>query len=146
MIFLCSSGIIYEYSRNKKNKNMAKINKKILIVEDDKDFSSILKIKFESEGFSVVTALDGDDGVVAAEKEKPDLIISDVLMPRMDGIQMAEKIKESNKDAVVVFLTNIKDVDYVEKNKKSAGFEYLIKAELRISEIVDKVKQKLGLT
>lgn len=124
---------------------MTKINKKILIVEDDKDFLSILEIKFASEGFSVATAGNGEEGVIAAEKEKPDLIISDVLMPKMNGIEMANKIKETNKTALFLFLTNTKDADYAGKIKKSGGFDYLIKSELTISDIVDKAKSKLEI-
>lgn len=122
-----------------------KIGKKVLIVEDDKDFLSILKIKFTSEGFSVVTAEDGERAISVAEKEKPDLIISDVLMPKMDGIEMAKKIKESNKNVLVTFLTNIKDADYTKKIEESGEFDYLVKSDLGISDIVDKVKIKLGL-
>jgi DNA-binding response OmpR family regulator len=122
-----------------------KIDKKVLLVEDDEDFLSILKIKFESEGLSVVTAKNGEEAVIAAEKEKPDLIISDILMPKMDGIEMAKKIKENDKSAVIVFLTNIKDVDYTSKIEKSGDFEYWIKSDLRIEEIVEKSKQKLGI-
>jgi DNA-binding response OmpR family regulator len=119
--------------------------KKVLIVEDDKDFLSILKIKFESEGFSVVTAEDGEKGIGAAEKEKPDLIISDILMPKVDGVEMAKKIREFNKDVLVIFLTNIKDDDYVKDIENLGRADYLIKADLRINDIVDKVKAKLGL-
>ena len=128
-----------------KTNTLRRTGKKILIVEDDEDFLSILKIKFVSEGFSVVTAKDGEEGIIMAEKEKPDLIISDVLMPIMDGIEMAKKIKESNKDAQILFLTNIQDADYAKKFKNSDEFDYLIKADLRIDEIVEKVKIKLGL-
>ena len=113
--------------------------KKILIVEDDEDFLSILKIKFISEGFSIVTAKNGEEGIIMAEKEKPDLIISDILMPIIGGIEMANKIKESNKDVQMLFLTNIQDADSVK------NFDYLIKADLRIDEIVEKVKIKLGV-
>ena len=84
-----------------------KINKKILIVEDDKDFLSILQTKFTGEGFLVVLAENGEEGVNMAKKEKPDLVFSDVLMPGMDGIEMAKKIKEFDKNILVVFLTII---------------------------------------
>jgi len=124
---------------------MEKINKKILIVEDDEDFLSILKTKFTSEGFSVVTAKDGEEGISVAEKEKPDLIFTDVLMPKMGGIEMAKKIKESDKKALIIFLTNMKDSDDTNEIKKSGEFDYLIKSDLRISEIVEKAKIKLGL-
>ena len=125
---------------------MEKINKKILIVEDDKDFLSILKIKFESEGFFVVTAEDGEAAIRAAKEEKPDLILADVLMPKMDGIEMAKKIKEANKDISIVFLTNIKDTDYTSKIEKSGEFDYWVKSDLPIAEIVEKVKLKLGIS
>ena len=122
-----------------------KINKKILIVEDDEDFISILKTKFESEGFSIVVAKDGEEGIIVAEKENPDLIVSDILMPKMDGIEMVKKIKESNKNVLVVFLTNIKDDDYIKSIKELGGADYLIKADLRINDIVNKVKNKFGI-
>lgn len=124
---------------------MAKINKKILIVEDDKDFLSILQIKFDSEGFSVVTAENGEEGVSVAEKEKPDLVLSDVLMPRMDGLEMAKKIKESAPNVLIIFLTNLKDIDYTKNVEKSGEFDYLVKSDLGINDIVDKVKIRLGL-
>jgi two-component system, OmpR family, alkaline phosphatase synthesis response regulator PhoP len=105
---------------------MAKINKKILIVEDDKDILFIFKTKFISEGFSVVTAENGEDGVSVADKEKPDLILSDVLMPKMNGIEMAKKIKESNKNIIIIFLTNIQGVDYAKNTQDLKEFDYLI--------------------
>lgn len=122
-----------------------KTNKKVLIIEDDKDFLSILKIKFTGEGFSIVTAEDGEEGLTVAEKEKPDLIISDVLMPRMDGLEMAKKIKESNSNIQILFLTNVKDADYLDNMKKLGVSEYLIKSGISINEILEKAKAKLGL-
>jgi DNA-binding response OmpR family regulator len=121
------------------------INKKILVVEDDEDFLSILKLKFVSEGLSIITAINGDEGISMAESEKPDLIISDVLMPKMDGIEMIKKIRTFDKNVIVIFLTNIKDEDYTKNMKELGETEYLIKADLRINEIVNKVKEKLNL-
>src|SRR3989344_1717710 len=122
---------------------MTKINKKILIVEDDKDFLAILQKKFTVAGFSVVLAENGEEAIDIAEREKPDLILSDVLMPKMDGMAMAKKIRETNTKVPIIFLTNIKDVSYTENIKKSDNFEYLIKSDTRINEIVEKAKSKL---
>ncbi len=124
---------------------MTKINKKILIVEDDEDFLYILQKRFTIEGFSIVIAKNGEEGIIVAEKEKPDLILSDILMPKMDGIVMAKKIKESNANVPIIFLTNIKDVDYTIDIQKSDKFDYLIKSDTRINDIVAKSKIKLGL-
>jgi two-component system alkaline phosphatase synthesis response regulator PhoP len=117
-------------------------NKKILIVEDDEDFLFILEKVFKAAGFMVVTAKDGEAGINAAVKEKPNLILSDVLMPRMDGPTMAAKIKETNKTTPIVFLTNVSGEI---KNTDGAPFKYLMKSELHLNEIVEAVKIKLNI-
>ena len=122
---------------------MEKINKKILIIEDDADFLNILKLKFSSEGIEIITAKNGEEGASAAENEKPDIVISDVLLPQMDGITMAKKIRGFNKDAQIIFLTNInlKDSEYEKDLKKLGNFKHWIKSDLKISDIVQKVKK-----
>lgn len=122
-----------------------KIDKKILIAEDDDNILDILKKRFEIEGFSVVIAKDGEEAVATAQAEKPDLIISDVLMPKLDGIEMAEKIKGLNKNIKIMLLTNVKDKENLDRIEKAGKFECLIKSDLRIDEIVEKVKIKLGV-
>ncbi len=121
-----------------------KVGKKILVVEDDEDFSSILKMKFEVSGFSVALAKDGESAVEAALQEKPDLILSDILLPKMNGIEMAKKIKEQDKNVFIVFLTNLTDLSYVQEVKK-LGFDYWVKSELSISDIAEKIRAKLGV-
>ena len=118
------------------------INKKILIVEDDKDFLAILQKKFTLNGFDIIVAENGEEAIEITEREKPDLILSDVLMPKMDGIAMAKKIRETNKNVPIMFLTNLKDDNAAERPSE---FDYLIKSELRIDDIVAKSKAKLGL-
>lgn len=122
-----------------------KTSRKLLIVEDDEDFLSILKTKFIGDGFSVITAPDGENGISTAESEKPDLILSDFLLPRMNGLEMAQKIRETDKDTPIIFLTNINDADYTKKIEESHDFEYLIKSDVSISDIVEKVKTKLEI-
>lgn len=122
-----------------------KANKKILVVEDDADFLSILQTKLSSEGFLVVVARDGQEGLAATEKEKPDLIFTDILMPVLDGIQMAQKIRQTDKDVIIVFLTNLQDAKNPENSAALEEFEYLIKADTRINDIVKKAKEKLGI-
>jgi len=121
-----------------------KASKKILIVEDDKDFASILKMKFESEGFCVVLAKDGQEGIDMADSEKPDLIFSDMLLPRVNGIDMAKTIREAKNKAEIIFLTNLEGASYAKESGQSEKFEYLIKSDVRISDIVSKAKEKLA--
>ena len=124
---------------------MVKINKKILIVEDDEDFLYILKKRFDIEGFSIINAKDGEEGVLIAEKDQPDLILSDMLMPKMDGMAMAKKIKEFDAKVPIIFLTNIKNTDYANETQKSDNIDYLIKSDTPIDDIIAKVKIKLNI-
>jgi DNA-binding response OmpR family regulator len=126
---------------------MEPINKKILIVEDDKAFLWILKQNFCDEGFEVVYAENGQEGLEMALSEKPDLILSDILMPKMDGVEMVKKIKEGGLDTKIIFLTNFKDSEHISKVMEIMGeTEYIVKSDLHGFQIVDRVKRKLGLT
>ena len=116
------------------------MNKKILIIEDEESFLSILKKVFGSEGFEVLTAKDGEHGLEAAEREKPDLIISDMLMPRMDGLSMANKLRELKISAPIFFLTNVSD-----QERDTKHFDYFVKSDTNIDELVKKAKEKLGI-
>ncbi|MFH1968303.1 MAG: response regulator [bacterium] len=122
---------------------MKKVNKKILIVEDDPNFTSILKEKFSEEGFLIFTAQDGKEGLRASEAEKPDLIISDILLPRLSGMDMAKQIRAKNASLPIVLLTNVKDTSYLEKTKKMGKADYLIKSDIRLDDIVEVVKKRL---
>jgi len=125
---------------------METINKKILIVEDDKEYLWIMRQSLEDENLTIVYAGDGEEGLKMAEKEKPDLILLDIIMPKMDGIEMAKKLKEKGIKSKVMFLTNVKDEkkisDAIEVVKET---EYIVKADLHIDQIVKRVKSKLGL-
>lgn len=125
---------------------MEKINKKILIVEDSKEFLMALNFGLIKEGFTVFTSEDGDDGLAIAIKEKPDLILSDIVMPSMDGLTMAEKLKESNIYVPIIFLTNIVDVKHINAAlKANIELDYIVKSDLNIAGIVERVKEKLIL-
>jgi len=124
---------------------MTKLNKKILVVEDDKNLLLVLQEKFINEGFSVVTALDGEEGLIVTEKEKPDLILLDIRMPKIDGITMARKLKEAGVDVPIIFLTNLGDIEHISNTIEVSKSDYLIKSNWNLDDIVKKVKAKLGL-
>lgn len=125
---------------------MANLDKKILIVEDDKNFLWLLRQGFIGENLSVVFALDGEDGLDMAVKEKPDLIIIDILLPKMDGITMAKKLKEKGVKSQIIFLTNLKDAEHISEAVEIVKeTNYIIKSDLHIDQIVDRVKERLGI-
>jgi two-component system response regulator VicR len=125
---------------------MSKANKKILIVEDDKSFLWILKQSFSDEGFSVSFAEDGEEGLKMVEKEKPDLILLDIMLPKMDGIKVAEKLKEKGDTTKIIFLTNLKDTEHIiQAVEKSKEIDYIIKSDMDVAQIIERVKQRLRI-
>ena len=128
-----------------RSKIMKKSKKKILIVEDDPNFTSILKEKLSREGFLISAAQDGKEGLLAFGNEKPDLIISDVLLPLLSGIDMAKRIKGKSPDLPIILLTNVKDSNYSDLIKSMKKVDYLIKSDVRLDDIVKMAKNKLKI-
>jgi DNA-binding response OmpR family regulator len=126
---------------------MDNLAKKILIVEDDKDFFWILQQSFTGKGFSLFFAHDGEEGLKIAEDEKPDLILLDILLPKMDGISMAKKLKENGFKTKIIFLTNLKDAEHIsEAVETMEDTDYIVKSDLHVDHIIDRVKGKLGVS
>lgn len=118
---------------------------KILIIEDEKILAEMYKEKFEAEGFSVFLAFDSQEGFEMAKKEKPELILLDILLPSENGVSLLQKIKKDNnisKIPVIAF-SNYDD----QKTKKEAmelgAIDYIIKANHAPQEIIDKIKNYL---
>lgn len=124
----------------KKGKN------KVLIIEDDSYISDMYRLKLESEGFDVKVAPDGQKGLEQLMREKPDLVLLDVVMPKMDGFSVLQNIKEDPEvqDVPVVLLTNLGQKDSVEKGIKLGALDYIIKAHFTPFEVVEKVKEILN--
>jgi len=122
---------------------MVNKSKKILIVDDSKNYLFILSQTFTEEGFSVVTAENGEEGLEAVKNEKPDLILLDIEMPKMDGITMSRKLKELNIHVPIIFLTNMSDVGHISDATETAA-DYMIKSDVNIKDIVSRVKDRLS--
>jgi DNA-binding response OmpR family regulator len=117
----------------------------ILLVEDDAFLANIYKTKFEMEGFKVTVAENGELGLKEANKKRPDLVLLDILLPKMDGFTVIEHLKEDKvlREVPVIMLTNLGQKDDVEKGLELGADEYLIKAHFKPSETVDKVREVL---
>ena len=120
-----------------------KQKKKILVVEDEAPLSKALKDKFTKEGFDVLTAENGQIGLDISLKEFPDMILLDIAMPVMDGLQMLKLLKgdEKGKDLKVIILTNYGDMDKFMEAKDLGANDYLVKADWGMADIVEKVKK-----
>lgn len=120
---------------------------KILIIEDELALLKILVEKFTREGFVVVQARDGLEGLEVAKKETPDLILLDVMMPKMDGLTMLGILRKEvwGKNLPVIMLTNLSDAKKVHEAMESGVYTFLVKTDWHINDVVAKVKETLKI-
>lgn len=123
---------------------MKKQDIRILLVDDEPDILEILKYNLTSEGYQVSTAKNGLEGVEKAKKKRPHLIILDVMMPEMDGIEACEKIRNTDglKDTIITFLT-ARGEDYSQVAGFDAGADDYITKPVKPKVLMSKVKALL---
>lgn len=117
--------------------------KKILIVEDDAILLEMYKDKFKNEGFEVITAANGKEGLDEALEQKPNIILLDLMMPVMSGNQMLKRLREfpQFKRLPVIILTNAGEVENIRETKRyDDACDFLIKSNVSIDDVVEKVK------
>jgi CheY-like chemotaxis protein len=121
--------------------------KRILVVEDEPGVVLALSDALKTEGFDVVTAKDGEEGLATALKEHPDLILTDLKMPGMDGIAMIDKLHEDTwgRDAAIIILSNASDLDTLKSAMEHDTFHYIVKGDNSMADIVAAVKKRLLL-
>ena len=123
--------------------------KKILIVEDEEEVTRAISDAFINQEFTILKAFDGEQGLSVSLKEHPDLILLDILMPKMDGMIMLQKLREDEwgKTAPVIILTNVNPntssvINSVLQNEPAY---YLIKSDVKLEGIVEKVREVLKM-
>jgi DNA-binding response OmpR family regulator len=121
--------------------------KTILIVEDDESMILALADKLNSAGFQVTTARNGTEGLSLAFSNHPDIILLDIVMPKLDGLSMLKELKKDKWGMLtpVIILTNLSDSQKLAEALEIGVVEYMIKAEVKLSDIVYKVKRILGV-
>ena len=118
---------------------------KILLIEDDYFLSGIYLKKFELEGFEIIAARNGDEGLSFAKSKKPDIILLDILLPRQDGFNVLKGLKEDSatKSIPVLIISNLSEEENIRKAFGLGAVDYLIKSNFLPSEVIDKVKKAL---
>lgn len=121
--------------------------KKVLIIEDDLPYRKIYTHKFEAAGFEVETATDGMEALEQMKTNLPDIILLDLLMPRMDGFQFIDKIKKNPEfcKTPVVVLTNLATDDDAQKVIREGAEDVLVKSNVEPNEIIARVNEVLAL-
>jgi len=120
---------------------------KILFIEDETALQRTLSAVMEQAGHIVTNAYDGENGLELAQEAVPDLILLDLILPKMDGFSVLEKLKgdEKTKDIPVIVLTNLESVDDVEKVIGLGATTYLVKANYDLDDIAGKINEVLRL-
>lgn len=120
--------------------------KKILFIEDESALQKTFDEILTQEGYQVISALDGEIGLRLAGDEKPDLILLDLILPKVNGFDVLRKLKEDKetKDIPVIVLTNLEEMGNVDKAIELGATTYLVKANYSLKEIVEKIKKALG--
>lgn len=120
--------------------------KKILLVDDDMEFTAMLSEILTEEGAHVISEIDGESGVNRALKEKPDVVVLDVMMPRMTGIAALELIRKDDwgKHVPALLLTNVNEPEAIAAGIESGPpTEYLLKVDWTLEQIAERVKKVL---
>lgn len=114
----------------------------ILLIEDDAFISRMYSEKLSLEGFNVIAATDGLVGWEKAQSDQPDIILLDIMLPKMDGWEVLDHLKAEavTKDIPVILLTNLGSRKDIERGLELGAIDYLIKAHFIPSEVVEKIK------
>lgn len=119
---------------------------KLLLVEDDMALRDIYSTRFLAEGYEVATASDGEQALTVAVKEKPDLILLDIMMPKISGFDVLDILRTTpeTKNSKIIIMTALSQPADMEKGKTLGADEYLVKSQVTLTDVVEKVKTVLG--
>lgn len=119
----------------------------VVIVEDEKMLADMYTTKFTMEGFAAEKANDGAAGFELIKSTKPDIVLLDIIMPKIDGFGVLKMLKDDAalKDTPVILLTNLGQEEDIKKGKELGASDYFVKANHTPSEVVQKVRQVLNL-
>ena len=124
---------------------MIAVQQKILFVEDEEALQTSLCSALKEAGYTAVSAYDGESAIALAERERPDLILLDIILPRRSGFEVLEELKsnETTRDIPVIVLTNLERISDVERMLSLGATNYLVKANYEIPDILTKIRQVL---
>lgn len=119
---------------------------KIMLVEDDNSLREIYSIRLTAEGYTIVSASDGEEALAVAVRERPDLIISDVMMPKISGFDMLDILRSTpeTRNIKVIMMTALSSEDQRQRGEGLGADRYLVKSQVGIEDVVNVVHEVLG--
>jgi len=120
--------------------------KKILVIEDEAALQKTLGDVLAAEGYEMFSALDGEAGVRLAKEKTPDLVLLNLVLPKMTGFEVLEQLRgeEDTKEMPVIVLTNLENLQDIQRATDLGATTYLVKSNYELREVVEKVKTALG--
>ena len=120
--------------------------KKILFIEDESVLQKTFERALRAEGYDVISALDGESGVKLAQTQSPDLILLDIILPKLNGFDVLKRLKEDSKtkEIPVIILTNLERMSDIDKALELGATTYLVKVNYSLEEVIKKIKKTLG--
>ena len=117
--------------------------KKILIIEDDKFLREVIAKKLTTEGYELIEAVNGENGITQAGETKPNLILLDLILPGIDGFGVLTQLKENTgtKEIPIIILSNLSQENEIKRALALGAADFLIKANFTPSEIIKKIKK-----
>ncbi len=128
-------------------KAMETAKKKILLVEDDLTLAQVYKSRLEMEGFEVRHVANGEDALTTAVEFAPDLIVLDVMMPKINGFDVLDILRNTPQttNIRIIMLTALSQAKDQERAKEMGADDYLVKSQVVIGDVVDRIKHHLGM-
>lgn len=122
------------------------MKKKILIIEDEKILLDLLQKKLSQEGYDILASHNGEEGLKTMREQKPDLILLDIIMPKMSGFEVMEEMNKSSdlKDIPIIIVSNSGQPVEIERAQSLGAKDWLVKTEFDPQLVIDKVKKLLG--
>lgn len=119
---------------------------KIMVVEDDASLREIYSIRITAEGYEVVSAGDGEEALAVAVREKPDLILSDVMMPKISGFDMLDILRSTPEtaDIKIIMMTALSADDQRQRGERLGANKYLVKSQVGIEDVINTIHEVLG--
>ncbi len=119
---------------------------KVLLVEDDTNLREIFQMRLQADGYTTLAAADGEEGLVVAMKEKPDLIVADIMMPKLSGFEMVESLRAAPemKNTKVVMMTALGQAEDHARGEKLGVVKYLVKSQVTLEDFARVVNEVLG--
>lgn len=119
-------------------------NKKILIAEDERPISKVLKLKLERYGYDVEAVFNGEEVLLSLEKGKYDLVILDMMMPKVNGFEVLQKLKELKNNVPVIVMSNLGQTEDVKRGKELGAFHYFVKSDTSLAVIAEAIQKILS--